>query len=581
MGIGPNIFSGLCDNFGQSFQISLMKQKIIQRLNITIAFALAISISTYLLLEKLTESSNAIILGVALLGGFSFLYFLLFRKFLSPLLHFAAKTERAAHNGNVREIETEGIQELEPVVHLLHQQEQIIGQAVNHIGALNRQTSDEDSEEQVEHPALAEALDTVRKEMKEIARQEQERNWATQGLARFIDILRSNNQDISKLGDAIISELVNYLKANQGGLFIKNKEGAGDEYLELIACYAYERKKHFEKRVDIGEGLLGQAVLEKEHILLTVVPPQYVKITSGLGKATPRCLLIVPLKINDEVFGVLELAAFQPFQSYQIDFLNKLGESIASTIANTRASEQNRRLLEESHMQTEQMRAQEEEMRQNMEELQATQEEMQRAQRENQRMLSELEQVKAKLQEELKAKVGEIESQKARADIFLNTTQDAILYLDEAMNITFINRGGEKMFSYQPEQLQGKALSTIIQCTNQNLLEDYLSKAKQLGNSCEYIGKSNMYGFTFPISMAITEGTVNEQKVYTAIIRNIQKQKEQENRMQKAVNSAKEVHDRLLEREQQFRQIEQELARIRQEVAEKDHLIAQLHAGKP
>lgn len=219
-------------------------------------------------------------------------------------------------------------------------------------------------------------------------------------------------------------------------------------------------------------------------------------------------------------------------------------------------------------------------MRQNMEELQATQEEMQRAQRENQRMLNELEEIKQRLQDELKDKVGEIERQQARADIFLNTTQDAILYLDDDMNITYINRGGEKMFSYQPDQLQGKPLYTIVQYTGKNLLEDYLSKAKQMGNSCEYTGKSNMYGFTFPVAMAITEGSVDGHKVYTAIIRNIQKQKEQENRMQKAVNSAKEVHDRLLEREQQFKQIEKELSRIRQEVAEKDHLIAQLRNEK-
>lgn len=140
-----------------------MKQKITQRLNIAIAFALLISISTYLLIEKLTESNTPMILGAAMLGGFCFLYLLLFRNFLKPLLRFAAKTEQATDTGNVREIKPEGLRELEPVVHLLNHQEQIIGQAVSNITALNRQTSDEDSEEQVEHPALAEALATVRK----------------------------------------------------------------------------------------------------------------------------------------------------------------------------------------------------------------------------------------------------------------------------------------------------------------------------------------------------------------------------------------------------------------------------------
>lgn len=101
-----------------------------------------------------------------------------------------------------------------------------------------------------------------------------------------------------------------------------------------------------------------------------------------------------------------------------------------------------------------------------------------------------------------------------------------------------------------------------------------------MGNTCEYTGKSNMYGFTFPVSIAITEGQVNGQKVYTAIVRNVQKQKEQESRMQKAVNSAKEVHDRLMEREQQFKEIEQELGRIRQQLEEKEKTITQLEADR-
>ncbi|MFP4092384.1 MAG: hypothetical protein ACLFT3_18895, partial [Cyclobacteriaceae bacterium] len=128
----------------------------------------------------------------------------------------------------------------------------------------------------------------------------------------------------------------------------------------------------------------------------------------------------------------------------------------------------------------------------------------------------------------------------------------------------------------------GKPLATILQsyCAGSTLLSDYLEKAKLLGNQCEYVGKSNMYGFTFPVSLALTEGEVEGKKIYTVIIRDIRKQKEQEARMQKTVNSAKEMHDQLMQREQDFRTMEKELAAIKAQLEEKDQTIAQLQAGK-
>jgi GAF domain-containing protein len=164
---------------------------------------------------------------------------------------------------------------------------------------------------------------------------------------------------------------------NQGGLFLLESEGS-DEHLNLAACYAYERKKYLTRRVEIGEGLIGQCFLEKDIIYMTKVPQDYVQITSGLGEATPGCIIIVPIMTNDEIVGVMELASFKPVEKYQLEFLKKVAENVASSIVSSRVTERVKNLLTESQQQTEEMRAQEEEMRQNMEELQATQEEMRR-----------------------------------------------------------------------------------------------------------------------------------------------------------------------------------------------------------
>ena len=232
--------------------------------------------------------------------------------------------------------------------------------------------------------SLSSALLSMRSQMKDIAEKERERSWATEGLAKFVEILRANNEKIENLYNNIIASLVKYLEANQGGLFVINDDDDKNPVIELVACYAYNRKKFLEKTLSIGEGLVGQCVLEQDRIYMTEIPSGYVNITSGLGDASPRSLLIIPLKVNDKVYGVVELASFKDFEPYQIEFVEKLGESIASTISNAKVGFKTHRLLKESQMKEEQLRSQEEEMRQNMEELSATQEEMQRVLRDAQ-----------------------------------------------------------------------------------------------------------------------------------------------------------------------------------------------------
>ena len=236
------------------------------------------------------------------------------------------------------------------------------------------------------------SLVKMRDNLQKSAEDDFKRNWATEGLAKFAGILRNNNNgsSTSLLYDETISNLVRYMGANQGGLFIVNDDNENDVYLELVSCYAYERKKFMEKRIEIGEGILGQVYLEEEYVYLTDVPQDYVHITSGLGEVTPSCVLCVPLKINDKIYGIVEFASFKNFENYQIEFVNKLGENIASTISNSKINDKTFKLLEISKIQTEEMKSQEEEMRQNMEELQATQEEMERKEKEYKTLIDNL-----------------------------------------------------------------------------------------------------------------------------------------------------------------------------------------------
>lgn len=237
---------------------------------------------------------------------------------------------------------------------------------------------------------LGRSLLGMKEYLEKIALEEKERSWVNTGLARFSDILRNKlSLDLKHLSDDILSNLVKYIGANQGALFVIDTEN-DESYLELISCYAYDRKKFTNRKIGLGEGLVGQCVLEKETIYLTETPADYLNITSGLGESTPRAILISPLVINENVFGVLEVASFQKFDENQREFISRLGENIASTIKNVRDNENTLRLLNASQQQAEELRSQEEEMRQNMEELTATQEEMDRKTREISRSSAEL-----------------------------------------------------------------------------------------------------------------------------------------------------------------------------------------------
>lgn len=347
-------------------------------------------------------------------------------KSISQPLHKAINVVNNLSQGRLIDIKkTEGSDELSELMRSIKGVIDYLSRTSYFAQSIGQHNFEVDFESLGDEDILGNSLLEMRKSLKQAQEEDEKRRaeakrrqWANVGLTEFGDIMRQNFHNMNELGYAIVKHLADYLDANQAGIFVYN-EGDSHEtpaYLELLASYAYNRRKFLERKVMEGEGLVGTCAVERKTIYLKDVPNDYLEITSGLGKSNPKNILIVPLKIEEQLLGVIEMASFQVFEKYQIEFIEKVAENIASTLSNSKMNQRTQELLIEAKEQEEARLAQEEEMRQNLEELQATQEEMARKERamheRDVELNEEIEQLKAEntqLKKKLKKKETENE----------------------------------------------------------------------------------------------------------------------------------------------------------------------------
>lgn len=311
-----------------------------------------------------------------------------------------------------------------------------------------------------ENDQLGMSLINMRNNLIENERRDKERNWIVRGVAEISEILRMHDST-DDLGEDVIKFILGKIGAIQGAFYVVHEDENGKQVIEMRASHAFGRKKYLKAKFRFAEGLIGQAAAEKDTILRTEVPDGYVTVSSGiLGDQKPKCILIVPLITNEEVYGILEFAGFKKFDPSQVKFVQELSLILARTIFNIKVNERTRSLLAESQEMSNELKEKQEVLRQNAEEMQATQEELQRS------------------NQKLEEQIEEVNRTQKRMQLLLENASEVITIYEEDESIRYISPSVETILGYGQKEMIGKSDIDKVQPDHREIFRDIFRKMK-------------------------------------------------------------------------------------------------------
>lgn len=346
--------------------------------------------------------------------------------------------------------------------------------------------------------ALGKSLINMRDNLKKADEKDEQDRFISEATAEVGEILRQYTQDLEQLTDQVLSKLIHDLNASQGAIYIV-EEIHDEVYLDMIACYAYNRKKYLHHRIYPGQGLIGQAYLEALPTYLTELPKSYQPIDMGMGDTKPHSLFILPLKAGGKVVGILEIASLWLLEGYQKIFLERVADNIAATIITARNNRETQMLYQQSQIATEELRAREEEMRQNMEELKATQEEMQRTQ------------------------IAMQESQMKSRAIFDGSINSIIIFNEQGW-IEEINPSTELMFGYERNNVSNMKI--------ENLFAEFSEGFQNFIGLRSRLTAKKRNGETFPVQSFLNRFLIGSRNILLIYSRDATKDVARENEVQ-------------------------------------------------
>jgi HAMP domain-containing protein/CheY-like chemotaxis protein/GAF domain-containing protein len=269
-------------------------------------------------------------------------------------------------------------------------------------GDLTRQIA---VEAQGEVAELSDTINQMIANLRETTQKNAEQDWLNTNLARISGLMQGQ-RDLTTVSRLIMSEISPLVSAQHGAFFLSQSDNGEEPELRLIASYGYKKRKSVSNRFKIGEALVGQAALEGKSILISQAPPDYIKVTSGLGEAAPVNIVVMPILFEEQVLAVVELASLREFSEVNQAFLEQLAETLGvvlnAIIANRRTEElleQSQSLAEELQSQSEELQSQQEELKRSNAELEQQTQSLRASEELLQTQQEELQQTNEELQE--------------------------------------------------------------------------------------------------------------------------------------------------------------------------------------
>lgn len=264
-----------------------------------------------------------------------------------------------------------------------------------------------DSDRQDEIGVLTRTFNQMIVNLRNTTQKNDEQNWLKSNLAEFTQMLQGQ-RNLKSVSRMILSNLAPLVGASQG-VFYAMESIDNDPVLKLLSSYAYKERKNVANQFRLGEGLVGQSALEKQRILLTQVPNDYIRITSGLGEASLLNIIVLPILFETQVNAVIELASFGSFKELHLTFLEQLSEILGVFLNNIASQFQTQQLLEESVALTQELQTQQEELQQSNQRLKEQAHELEESQFLVKQSNEELQQLNEDLEE--KAELLEAQNQ--------------------------------------------------------------------------------------------------------------------------------------------------------------------------
>jgi HAMP domain-containing protein/CheY-like chemotaxis protein/signal transduction histidine kinase len=258
--------------------------------------------------------------------------------------------------------------------------------------------------------ALKDNINEMIRNLKDTTQKNTEQDWLKTNLAKFTRMLQGQ-RDLMTVTRLILSELAPVVSA-QHGVFYIMEETPGTQVLKLTSTYAYRERKGLNNYFKVGEGLVGQCAYEKERILLTEVPGDYVRVSSGLGEAPPLNIVVLPVLFEGKVKAVIELASFNEFKDIHVTLLDQLTETIAIVLNTLEANMRTEDLLAQSQTLADELKGQQDELREKNTRLERQAADLQASEELLRRQQDELRQAN----DELETKAHQLTTQKAAVE---------------------------------------------------------------------------------------------------------------------------------------------------------------------